>query len=112
MIRSTWSMQIDLCYSMRSEVYIVNSVGTCGSHSYPITAESPPHVKPAAVKIDLPILFYLTDLFCRPVLDRRQLFGERSRTRLIATGRHLHVQSLMRPDMIVAVAPLVKSVLH
>src|SRR5215210_7171529 len=80
MIRSTWPMQIDLCYRMRSEVYIVNPVGTRGSQSYPVTAEGPADVKPAAVKSDLPILFYFTDLFCGPVLDRRQLLGERPRT--------------------------------
>ena len=64
-------MQIDLCYPMRSEVYIVNSVGTRGSQSYLVTAEGPTHVKPAALKIDLPILFYFADLFCGPVLNWR-----------------------------------------
>src|SRR5512134_1777761 len=69
-------------------------------------------MKPMSAKSDVPIAFHFTHLVRGPVLDRRQLLGKRSRTRSVAAGGHLHVQSLMGPHMIVAMAPLVKSALH
>src|SRR5687767_2586443 len=108
----TWLRQIQSRYSMRSKVDIVNSVYSRGSQSHMVTEKGFADVKLAPTKRDLSVRLYLAQLVCRSVLDRRQLLGKRSRARLIATGRHLHVQSFMRSHVIVAVAPLLKSTLH
>src|SRR5678815_2466428 len=105
-------MQIHLRNWMRSEVNIVNSVGDRRSQSYPVTCKGSADMIPVSAKRDLPIHFYSSGLVSNSVLDRRQLLRKRSRARLITTRRHLHIQSFMRPNMIVAVAPVVKSTLH
>src|SRR5262245_8065508 len=105
-------MQIDLSNSMGSEVHIVNSVLRRRPQGDPISAKAftdPEHV---SEKPDLAVILYFADLVRGIVLDRRQLLRERPEARLETAGRHLHIQSFMRPDVIIAVAPLVKSILH
>ena len=107
-----WLMQINPSYSMSREVNIENSVRGRRPQSYSITAKSFADPKITPSERDPTTLSYFTYLVYRAVLDRRQMLGKRSLTRFISAGRDLHLQSFMRPHVIVAMAPFVKSRLY
>ena len=102
-------MQINLRDSMRSEVHIINSVSTRRSQCYRVTAKGFADAKLAITKRDLPVGLHFPHLVHSTVLQRRQLLRKRARTWLVASCRHRHVQSFMRPYVIVTVAPFVKT---
>src|SRR5215467_3551795 len=97
---------------MRRKVHIVNAISHRRAQGHGITAERFPDAELSSAESDMPVGLHFPDLIGRVVLDRRQLFSERARTRLITTSRHGHVQSFMRSHVIVAVTPFVKPRLH
>src|SRR6185295_8078655 len=105
-------MQIDLSNSMGSEVHIINSVLGRRPQGNLVSAKALTDPERVSEEPDLAVILYFAHLVRDIVLDRRQLLRIRSEARLETAGRHLHIQSFMRPDVIIAVTPLVKPVLH
>src|SRR5438105_11423795 len=97
---------------MRSKIRFLNSNLSRGPKLHWRAAKRPADVKLAIAERDLAIDLHFTHLVGGPVFQRRQLLRKRSRARLIAARRHGHRQSFVRPDVIVAVAPLIKTNLH
>ena len=58
--------------------------------------------------MDHAALWHFTYLVIGAVLQRRQLLGKAPRAGLVAAGRHLHVQGLLGPWMILELAPAVQ----
>src|SRR5439155_15699583 len=98
--------------SMRSKVHFVNSILSRGPQRHWVAAKRPADVKLAIAERDRAIELHFTHLAGGPVFQRRQLLRNRARARSIAARRHGHRQSFVRPEVTVAVVPLIKTNLH
>src|SRR5713226_350049 len=105
-------MQINLRNSMGSKVHFVNPILSRGSQGHRVTAKGFADAKLTVAERDLPVTLHLAHLVPGSILQRRQLLRKRSLTWLIAARRHGHRQRFMRPQVIVTVAPFVKTKLH
>src|SRR3989442_2292178 len=97
---------------MRSKINFVNSILNRRSQGYRIAAKRFAEAKLVVAERDLTVALHLTDVVNSSVLQGPQLFGERPVAKLIATSQHRHPQGFMRQQVIVAVAPLIKTNLH
>src|SRR2546425_6108584 len=97
---------------MRSKINFVNSILNRRSQGYRIATKRFADAKLVVAERDLTVALHLTHVVNSSILQGPQLFGERPVAKLISTSRHRHPQGFMRPHVIVAVAPLIKTNLH
>src|SRR5229473_2690017 len=94
---------------MGGKIDFVNPIRERWPQGHRITAKRFADAKLTIAEKDLAIALHFPHLVDRSVLQGRQLFRERPRARLISTSRHGHAQGLMRPHVIVTIAPLIKT---
>ena len=105
------SRQIDRRDLLDAEIDAVDAVLDGRAQRDRLGSEWLAKTNPAAFETDIAILVGLADDVVGAVFDRRQHLGERARTRAIALPRRCHVERLVRPLMIVDVAPAIECAL-
>jgi hypothetical protein len=93
------------------EVNGKDAVAGSGMERYWLTAEALAEVILVSFVVDAAIGLHFADDSAGWIFNRRQRFREGTRTRVIATGRHLHKQSFVRSLQVIDLTPLIEGVL-
>jgi len=102
----------DLGNLMRAEMHRKHAILQGGPQGHRITSKGLAHAEVPILKRDLSLVLHFTHHIAGAILDRRQDRRKSPRADLIATGRHRHVQRLMRPLAVVDLTPLIEPRLH
>src|SRR5918996_1677928 len=104
--------QIDLANGLMTEEHIKDSVSGSDFKADGITREGIAHLQDFSFKVDLSFLLHFAHQDPRIILDGRQALWKRAQAYLVARGRHLKSQGVMRTNEIVLVSEGVKGSLE
>src|SRR4029078_1010418 len=99
-------------YAISAKIHLEYSIIDTPSHRPGISRESFSHTNSFLLKPQKSFGHHSPHLVYLIVFDRRQCFGKRSRTDLIAACRHCHRESLMRAFIVINMTIRIKLLLN